>query len=128
MKKLKKVWKRVTEKLDPKPMGIPVGYRDPPTLQEQMARMLRASQLLAAQEGKESFEEANDFDCDDDMDPNSPWEENFHGQFEKEAAMEKERENYSKRRKRDFVEEKPVEKKPPSKQEPKAHSENSDAD
>ncbi|AFS65320.1 hypothetical protein [Dragonfly-associated microphage 1] len=53
---------------DPTPIEIPTGFRRPETLQEQIRRLIRSEQF-AAQMGRpdaESFEEANDFDVDDD--------------------------------------------------------------
>jgi len=61
----------------------PVGYKKAPTLAEQMRDMIRSERLrIAAQEGGfETFEEADDFDVDDDYDPTSPFEEIFEPGF-----------------------------------------------
>lgn len=66
---------------DSEPVAIPVGFQRPPSLQEQIARLVRdpsfVSQIRGEGEEFESFEEADDFDVGDDYDPTSPWEENF---------------------------------------------------
>lgn len=115
---MKKKIRQIFEKISPKPMQLPVGMRNPPTLQEQMAQFMRASRLLAEAQGRESFEEANDFDVGDDYDPNSPWEEDFEGQFEEEANLEKERERRKNAPRKKFVEEKPLSKKDKKNEDP----------
>lgn len=63
---------------DPKPVALPVGFVRPPTLAEQIARYMRAANQHARLEGRESFEEADDFDIPDDkIDPTTPYEEGF---------------------------------------------------
>ena len=64
---------------DPEPVAMPVGFERPPTLAEQVARLVRSNELarLAQSEGMETFEEADDFDVDDDFDPSTPWEQDF---------------------------------------------------
>lgn len=52
---------------DPTPIEIPAGFKRPETLQEQIRRLVRtAISERAVDSGAESFEEANDFDMDDD--------------------------------------------------------------
>lgn len=52
---------------DPTPLEVPAGQRRPETIQQMMQRLIRQDVSRAAQEhGAESFEEANDFDVDDD--------------------------------------------------------------
>lgn len=76
--------KKATETLDPTPVAIPVKFHRPPTLQEQIARYTRNHlNKIAAQEGKESFEEANDFDVGEDS-PMSPHEIEFDSRGEAE--------------------------------------------
>lgn len=65
------------EKPNPVPMQPPVGYRRQPTIAEQMRMMIRTASLEAAQAGAETEEEANDFDVGEDMEPHSPWENDF---------------------------------------------------
>lgn len=80
---------------DPTPVGIPVGLKRPPTLQEQIKAMVRTqlSQQMQ-QQGYETFEEAEDFDVDDDFDPKSPWEHDFDAE-----AKVKEYNSYEKHKK-----------------------------
>lgn len=68
--------KKRREKLDNTPVAIPVRFRTPPTPFEQARQMLRADlSALARDQGFETFDEANDFDIDDDpVDYSSPWE------------------------------------------------------
>lgn len=68
------------EQPDSKPMAIPAGFRVPPTLAEQVARLVRSHALQRdlAQAGAETFEEADDFDVPDDPpDPTTPYEPQF---------------------------------------------------
>lgn len=65
---------------DPKPMQLPSGFKRPETLAEQVRRLVR-SERFAQQvhdDGFETFEEADDFDVDDDPpDPSTPFEPVF---------------------------------------------------
>lgn len=56
---------------DPTPMSPPIGYKKQPTMVEMMQNMVRGELLrrYAEAEGMESFEEADDFDVDDENDP-----------------------------------------------------------
>lgn len=51
---------------DPTPIELPVGFEHPEPLEEMIARMIRVAGQNAAREGFETFEEADDFDVDDD--------------------------------------------------------------
>lgn len=52
---------------DPIPMEAPTGYRAPPTLQEELRRMVRAELHARAVAGEvETWEEANDLEVDSD--------------------------------------------------------------
>lgn len=65
---------------DPVPMAPPVGYRAPPTLADMIRRMVRSEAMLMASEAEEfdTFEEAEDFDIEDDpVDPRTPYEAVF---------------------------------------------------
>jgi hypothetical protein len=64
---------------DPKPLAIPMGYKRPETLQEQVQRLIRTSMSeYAALQGEETFEEADDFDIEDDpVDMSTPYEMEF---------------------------------------------------
>lgn len=69
------------------PAAMPVGFHRPPSLQEQIRKLVRDQMSqYAANRGAETFEEADDFNVgDDDFDPRSPYEENF----DHEANLEK---------------------------------------
>jgi len=58
------------EILDPTPLALPVGFKHPPTLSEQMEQMFRSYEVnrAIANQGHETFDEANDFDVEDDPD------------------------------------------------------------
>ena len=65
---------------DSTPKAIPVGFQRPPTLAEQVARLVRSHEFSRAVEaqGFESFDEADDFDIPDDpIDPTTPYESDF---------------------------------------------------
>lgn len=67
------------ERPDPTPEEPPLGYKKQPSIFDQVRAMVRSDKLkeeaLAA--GKETFEEADDFDLDEDEDPHSPYENEF---------------------------------------------------
>lgn len=66
------------EELDSRPVEMPIGFNRPPTLQEQIRRLIRTEMSMqAASQGQESWEEADDFNVGDDYDPTSPYELNF---------------------------------------------------
>lgn len=59
-------------------LTLPLNFKRPETLAEQVQRLVRTHvSAEAAQAGAESFEEAEDFDVGDDIDPTSPYEEHF---------------------------------------------------
>lgn len=67
---------------DPRPMEVPSGMKVPETMAERLMRLMRndprfAQNYLGAGDDVESFEEADDFDVGDDIDPVSPFEEHF---------------------------------------------------
>lgn len=67
------------EVLDPVPMSPPINFKGSDRnmfdiMREQIRRELSEA---AAAEGKETFEEADDFDVDDDYEPSTPWEKEF---------------------------------------------------
>lgn len=67
---------------DPRPVALPVGFTRPKSLQETMQNLLRNEEFRRAVEatGSESFEEADDFEMDDDSDDitrGSPYEQDF---------------------------------------------------
>lgn len=63
----------------PVPIAPPIGYKKSPSLAEQIRAMVISEKLKmeAIAAGQETFEEADDFDVDDDFDPSSPYEVNF---------------------------------------------------
>lgn len=68
------------EKLDPKPVAVPVGFTRQPSMADLIREGIRnetfRQRRIAA--GQETFEEADDFDIPDDPpDPQSPWERDF---------------------------------------------------
>lgn len=67
------------EILDPTPVEMPMQWKRPPTLQEQIKAFVRRElSEQAAAAGAETFEEADDFDIEDDpLDPQSEWEMNY---------------------------------------------------
>lgn len=78
---------------DPTPMAVPLHFKRPPSLQEQIQQMVRGElSRRAASQGHETFDEAEDFDVGDDFDPKSPWEINF----DQSAALDAARDAYHK--------------------------------
>lgn len=55
---------------DPTKVAMPVGFREPPTIQEMLHQALRgqAIQLALQQRGEETLEDSMDFDVDEDPD------------------------------------------------------------
>lgn len=79
---------RSVEEIDRTPVEIPVGMGVPETLEQKMVRFLGQHQRLAARQGFETFEEANDFEIEEDPTWKSPHEEEKPGQFEEDIALE----------------------------------------
>lgn len=54
------------------------------SIRENVLNIVRSEQFRKAMEeqGQETFEDADDFDVDDDYDPTSPYEEFFEGEYE----------------------------------------------
>lgn len=60
---------------DPRPVAVPAGMRRPLTIQEEIKRAIRAEMSqVAADQGFETFEEADDFEVDEDPELSSPYE------------------------------------------------------
>lgn len=60
---------------DNTPVAVPAGWARPPTIEELIRRHIRVEMSRqAADQGMESFEEADDFEVDEDGDPLSPYE------------------------------------------------------
>lgn len=62
------------EFLDDTPVTIPVRFTRPPTRFEEIRAAIQQASRMAADEGFESLEEANDFNIGDDYEPESPYE------------------------------------------------------
>lgn len=64
---------------DPTPMAPPVGFKPQPSMVEIVRAQIAGERLRQEAEaaGLETFEEADDFDVQDDFDPSSPYEEMF---------------------------------------------------
>ncbi len=63
---------------DQTPLTLPSGFKRPETLAEQVQRLVRTHvSREAAAAGAETFDESEDFDVGDDIDPSSPYEAQF---------------------------------------------------
>jgi len=63
------------ERPSPIPMAPPIGYKKQPSMIDNIRDMVRREMSQqAAAAGMETFEEADDFEIDDDYDPKSPHE------------------------------------------------------
>lgn len=65
---------------DPTPVAMPAGFKRPETLEERIRRLVRSERFAAEMEaaGFETFDEADDFDVEDDRpDPATPYELHF---------------------------------------------------
>lgn len=83
------------ELLDPTPLALPTGFKRPETLSEQIQRMVRTHlSQAAAEQGFETFEESEDFDCgEDDIDPRTPFEMDFDPVLGREVSAQMLRDN-----------------------------------
>lgn len=66
------------EVLDQTPLSIPLDCHHPPTIQQEIRRFIRTeASRIADEEGEETFEDSDDFDCGEDElfpDYESPYE------------------------------------------------------
>ena len=65
---------------DPIPMAPALGYERRPTIRDQIRDMIQSEKLKeeVTNAGAETFDEANDFDVEDEYyDPTTPYEDNF---------------------------------------------------
>lgn len=64
---------------DPRPVELPIGMTRPETVEQMIQRMVRGRLSdLAEEQGYETFDEANDFDVEDEtFDPDTPYEVEF---------------------------------------------------
>lgn len=75
------------EYLDPTPIAVPAGFKEPESMQSIIQRLVRTGiSEMAAANGAETFEEADDFDVEDELDdPNTPFEMEFDPAFGREV-------------------------------------------
>lgn len=68
-----------SETPDPRPMALPVGFERPESIQDLIRRLVtdRAIRDQLEASGVESFDEADDFEVEDDFPMASPYEETF---------------------------------------------------
>lgn len=59
---------------DPTPMAPPIGFRPQPSMVELIRQQVRLASEEAKRQGRESFEESDDFDVGDDPEISSPYE------------------------------------------------------
>ncbi len=59
---------------DQRPIELPLNYKAPETLQQTIQRMIQVESFRAGQNGLETEEEADDFDCDDEIEFTSQYE------------------------------------------------------
>lgn len=82
------------EVLDPRPLQMPSGFKRPETLAEQVQRLVRTSlSAIAEANGDETFDEADDFDVGDDVDPHSPYETFFDPVLGRDLTLDEFRRN-----------------------------------
>lgn len=69
--------------------AMPAGFKRPETLAEQVQRMVRTTvSQEAVNAGRESFEDSEDFDVDDEIDPTSQYETHFDPVLGQEISAE----------------------------------------
>lgn len=117
---------RGRELLDPVPVAPPVGWFKQPSMFDQVRDMVRGEHLriYAESQGAETFDDANDFDVEDDMHPISPYEADFEplqdlqarrqSEFREQFLKERE-ERYIKRKRREWQAEDDVVRSSPAK-------------
>jgi len=78
------------------PFSPAIKARRAQSIRENVIGIVRSERFRQAMEeqGEETFEDADDFDVDDDFDPSSPYEEFFEGEYSqlKEARQEQQAE------------------------------------
>lgn len=98
------------EIMDNKKIALKPGFHHPPSLQDQIARIVRHEISQRAQsQGMETFEEADDFDVpDEEMEMDSPYEQNFDHDKNVSDLQHVVSENKKKKVKEKFIQERPV--------------------
>lgn len=81
--------KNVTEVLDATPVSLPLRFSRPVPLADQIRNAVRVEfSQYAEDKGYETFDEAEDFDVDDEYDPSSPWEREFDPALGREVSRQ----------------------------------------
>lgn len=79
---------------DSTPLRLPAGFKRPETLAEQVQRLVRTHiSRMAEEEGYETFEDADDFEVDDEFDPSTPYEMFFDPVLGREISAQQMKEN-----------------------------------
>lgn len=79
---------------DPQPLAVPARMRKPERLQDTIARLVKRSvDDWAQQNGHETFEESEDFDVEDEVDPRSAYEEFYDPVLERNITAQEFRDN-----------------------------------
>lgn len=73
------------------PYAPSVGAKKPPSLEDRVRQLIRSREVARAAEdaGKETWDEANDFDVGDDYEPDSPYEMELDGIPKEQIAAER---------------------------------------
>lgn len=91
------------EILSDEPIQMPLGMSRPETLAEQVQRLVRGSvSEYARLHDQETFAESEDFDCDDDYDPTTPYETFFDPYLNRDVSMQEMHDNGA-RYKEEFI-------------------------
>lgn len=68
------------EMMDPTPVALPIAFKRPESVGQMMQRLIKNHySKVAAAEGLDSFDDADDFDIGDDVEPKSPYESDLDG-------------------------------------------------
>lgn len=87
---------RGRENPSPERLSMPSGFERPLTLQEQVQRLVRSSlSRYAEMQGFESFDEADDFDIEDEIEPHTPYEVFFDPVLGRDVTADQFRRNES---------------------------------
>lgn len=79
---------------DPSPMTIPAGFRRPERLEDQIMRLVKRSiDDHARANDLETFEDFLDFDIDEEVDPQSPYEVFYDPVLDKEISPQEFKDN-----------------------------------